>query len=75
MLKVCRTRGPTACSKTLATEGVTVFEKFLLFYCDLISCTNPACFSTFYQCVMVPTLVENSNFFCVYFFVNNYYDC
>ena len=25
MLKVCRARGPTACSKTLATEGV--FEK------------------------------------------------
>ena len=30
----------------------------------LISCTAPACFSTFYQCAMVPTLVENSSFLC-----------
>ena len=29
-------------------------------YCDLILCTTPACFSTFY---VVPTLVENSNSF------------
>ena len=42
---------------------------FLLFYCDLISCTTPACSSTFYQCAMVPPLVENSIFF-VYLFVN-----
>ena len=27
----------------------------------LISCTTPACFSTFYRCAMVLTLVENSN--------------
>ena len=32
----------------------------------LISCTIPACFSTFYRCVMVPILVENSKFFCVF---------
>ena len=31
--------------------------------CDLISCTTPACFSTFYGCARVPTLVENSIFF------------
>ena len=31
----------------------------------LILCTTPACFSTFYRCAMVPTLVENSKFFCV----------
>ena len=36
----------------------------LLFYCDLISCTTPACFSTFYQCAMIPTLVENFDFLC-----------
>ena len=32
---------------------------------DLISCTTPACFSTFYQCGMVFTLVKNLKFFCV----------
>ena len=31
----------------------------------LISWNTPTCFSTFYQCAMVPTLVENSKFFCV----------
>ena len=31
-------------------------------YCDLISWITPTCFSTFYRCVMVPTLVENSKF-------------
>ena len=25
----------------------------------LILCTTPACFSTFYLCTLVPTLVEN----------------
>ena len=35
----------------------------LIVYCDLISCTTPACFSTFYRCAMVPTLVLNSNLF------------
>ena len=25
----------------------------------LLSCTTPACFSTFYRCAMVPTQVEN----------------
>jgi len=34
-------------------------QQFYLIYCDLMSCTTPACFSTFYYC-MVPTLVENS---------------
>ena len=29
---------------------------------------SPACFSTFYQCAMVSTLVENSNFF-VYLYI------
>ena len=39
---------------------------FLLFYYDLIiSWTTPTCFSTFYQRAMVPSLVENSKFFCV----------
>ena len=28
-------------------------------------CTTPTCFSTFYRCIMVPTLIENSKFFCV----------
>ena len=37
-------------------------------------CTTPACFSTFYQCAMVPTLVENSCTCLLTFFVNNYYD-
>ena len=32
---------------------------------DLISWTTPTCFSTFYQCAMVPTVVENSKFFHV----------
>ena len=32
----------------------------------LLLCTTPACFSTFYQCAMVPTPVENSKFFCVF---------
>ena len=32
---------------------------------DLISYTTPGCFSTFYLCAMVPTLVENTNYFCV----------
>ena len=40
---------------------------FLLFYYDLISCTTPACCSAFYQCAMVPILVEN---YLVYLFVN-----
>ena len=39
-------------------------KHFLLFYCDLITCTTPACFSTVYRCAMVPTLVENL-IFCV----------
>ena len=47
------------------TIRIVISQHFLLFYCDLTSCTTPACFSTFYQCVMVPTLVENSNFFGV----------
>ena len=45
----------------------------LLFYCDVILCTTPACFSIIYRCAMVPTLVENSNFLCtclLTFFVN-----
>ena len=33
--------------------------------------TTPACFSTFYQRVMVPTLVENSKKFCVLVFFSN----
>ena len=30
----------------------------------LISCTTPACFSTFYRCAMVLTLVKIFNFLC-----------
>ena len=45
------------------------YNYYLLFYCDLISCTTPACFSTFYRCAIVPTLVEN--YTCLLtFFVN-----
>ena len=51
---------------------------FSQIWSHLISCTTPVCFSAFYRCAMVPTLVENSIFFPVYlfvnFFVNNYYD-
>ena len=36
----------------------------------LLSCTTPACFSAFYRCAMVPTLVEN---FSVYLFVNFFF--
>ena len=43
------------------------FNYNLLFYCDLISCTTPARFSTFYQCAMVPTVVENSKLFVCLF--------
>ena len=32
----------------------------LIVYGDLIPWTTPTCFSTFYRCAMVPTLVENS---------------
>jgi len=32
-------------------------------------CTTPACFSTFFQSTIVPTLVENFKFL-VYLFVN-----
>ena len=49
---------------------------FLLWYLEhsrditlltvLLSWTTPTCFSTFYRCAMVPTLVENSKFFHVY---------
>ena len=31
-----------------------------------ISCTTPACFSTFYRIAMVPTLVENSMYLYMY---------
>jgi len=30
---------------------------------DLLLCTTPACFGTFFQSTMVLTLVENSKFF------------
>ena len=36
---------------------------------DIILLIAPACFSTFYRCAMVPTLVENSKFFCVLVFI------
>jgi len=29
----------------------------LIDYCDLMLCTTPACFSTFFQATMVPTLL------------------
>ena len=32
---------------------------------NLISWTTPTCFSTFYRCAMVPTLLENSKVFRV----------
>jgi len=35
---------------------------------DLLSCTTPACFSTFFQSIMISTLVENSLFFSVLVF-------
>ena len=41
----------------------TVETIYITFLVDLISCTTPVCFSTFYRCAMVPTLAENSNFF------------
>jgi len=34
-------------------------------------CTTPACFSTFFQATMVPTLAENSVYLFVNFFKNN----
>ena len=46
-------------------------KHLLLFYCDLISWTTPTCFSTFYRCAMVPTLVENSKLF-VYLYIYIY---
>ena len=40
---------------------------YLLFYCDLISWTTPTCFSTFYRCAMVHTLVKIPKFFVCLF--------
>ena len=40
-----------------------------MFHCDLISLTTPTCYSTFYRCAMVPTVVKNPIFF-MYLFVN-----
>ena len=37
----------------------------IVFTVILILCTAPTCFSTFYRCAMVPTIAENSKFFCV----------
>ena len=31
----------------------------------LLSWTTPTCFSIFYRCAMVSTLVENTKYFCV----------
>ena len=53
----------------LSTVGI---QHFLLFYCDLVSCTTPACFSTFYQCAMVPTLVVEKTILLEYFYNNVY---
>ena len=39
----------------------------LLFCSGLILCTTPACFSTFYESTIVPTLVENAQFFVLLF--------
>ena len=46
-----------------ANHSCPCYNYKLLFYCDLILCTSPACFSTFYQRAMVPTLVDNSKLF------------
>ena len=46
------------------TEMYSKDITLLFVYGDLISCTTPACFSTFYRCAMVLTLVENFNFLC-----------
>jgi len=43
--------------KTKCTVGM---QQFKMIYCDLILCTTPACFSTFFQATVVLTLAENS---------------
>jgi len=42
-------------------ESTVGTQQFYFIYCDLMLCTTPACFSTFFQSTMVPTLVENSS--------------
>jgi len=44
------------CLRRISTIQIQVYNNF---NCDLISCTTPACFSTFYQSTMVSILVEN----------------
>jgi len=44
------------------TVGIQLFK---LIYCDLMLCTTLACFSTFFQATMVPTLVEIFVLVCV----------
>ena len=55
-------RGVLILQRTGNVVSSTVGKQHLLFYYDLISCTTAACFSTFYQYAMVPTLVEKPIF-------------
>ena len=53
------------CAQDTIMEMYSRDITLLIDFCDLISWTITACFSTFYRCAIVPTLVENSKFFCV----------
>ena len=44
------------CISIMVSWSTVGILHFLLFYYDLISCTTPACFSTFYRYAMVPTI-------------------
>ena len=55
---------PRACAYISGKSLVPMLQLLLIV---LLSCTTPACFSTFYRCAMLPTLVEN---FCALVYID-----
>jgi len=51
--------GEKSC-EIIGMESTIGTQQFQLIYCDLMLCTTPACFTTFFRSTMVPTVVENS---------------